>query len=349
MNNNGLWTATDGRRMGTSIEFDNLDAMRTICGANDHNISYLEALTGLEILTQGNRLLLPCGDQYQVGLFRRLMDNLEQLCTDGKEYLGESEIFMEWQMLLNAVSGEVSVGDVAAGRVQEDIYAPEDVAIKLQNNKVISPKSPNQKELILSMQHARLTFAIGPAGTGKTFLAVAYALSQILSGTRQKIILTRPVVEAGESLGFLPGGVDEKITPYVRPLYDAMEWLLSPIMIHKLEENGAIEVAPLAYMRGRSLHNAVIILDEAQNTTPVQMKMFLTRLGDNSSAVVTGDISQVDLPYKVESGLVHASRILQGVEGISFVRLGTKDVVRSRLVQRIVDAYERDSKVTYEN
>jgi len=316
-----------------NVEFENLDNMMTICGPNDRNISYLETLTGLEILTHGNTLIFSGGDDYHLQLAEELIDKLRKLCVTGKEYLGESEIFMEWQLMLN---DSPSALDIADGKLEE----AEDSSIKLQN-KIIFPKSVHQKEFIYAMQNAKLTFAIGPAGTGKTFLAIAYALQQVLSGEKQKIILTRPVVEAGENLGFLPGGVNEKITPYVRPLYDAMEWLLSPLMIKKLEENGAIEVAPLAYMRGRSLHNAVVLLDEAQNTTPGQMKMFLTRLGDNTRAIVTGDVSQIDLPYRVQSGLIHAEKILSDVSEINFIHLNAKDVVRSSLVQRIVDAYEK--------
>jgi phosphate starvation-inducible PhoH-like protein len=168
-------------------------------------------------------------------------------------------------------------------------------------------------------------------------------LGEVLGGRKQKIILTRPVVEAGESLGFLPGDLTQKIGPYLRPLYDAMEYLLPPAIIKRLEDNGAVETAPLAYMRGRSLNNACVILDEAQNTTTEQMKMFLTRLSENSTAVITGDVTQVDLPRSRKSGLVHAAAILHDVPGIGFVEFDSSDVVRSRMVQRIIDAYEKDA------
>jgi len=192
------------------------------------------------------------------------------------------------------------------------------------------------------MNENQISFAIGPAGTGKTFLAIAYALSQITSGKKQKIILTRPVVEAGENLGFLPGNLSEKLNPYVKPLYDAMEWMLPPSIVDKLETNKVIEVAPLAYMRGRSLHNSIIILDEAQNTTIEQMKMFLTRIGENSKSIITGDITQIDLPNKQKSGLVHANNILRNISGLNFINFSSKDVVRAKIVQRIINAYAKD-------
>ena len=184
--------------------------------------------------------------------------------------------------------------------------------------------------------------AIGPAGTGKTYLAVAWALKELLTKSRRKLIITRPVVEAGESLGFLPGDLAQKISPYLRPLYDAMEALVPYEVIRRLEENRSIEIAPLAYMRGRSLANCVVILDEAQNTTKEQMKMFLTRLGENSRAIVTGDITQVDLPRKSESGLAHAIGLLGSVEEILICRLDSRDVVRSELVRKIITAYENE-------
>ena len=188
-----------------------------------------------------------------------------------------------------------------------------------------------------------LVFGIGPAGTGKTYLAVAYALQEILSKKKKKLILTRPVVEAGESLGFLPGDFAQKIAPYLRPLYDAMDSLISVDAISRLEENRIIEIVPLAYMRGRSLNNSYIILDEAQNTTKEQMKMFLTRLGEGSRAIITGDITQIDLPSRTVSGLIHASRILKPLQAISFVYFSAQDVIRNPLVKKIVQAYETEN------
>jgi phosphate starvation-inducible PhoH-like protein len=181
---------------------------------------------------------------------------------------------------------------------------------------------------------------VGPAGTGKTYLAIAYALSLVLAKKARKLVLTRPVVEAGESLGFLPGDLAQKINPYLRPLYDAMEALVPFEIIHKMEENRIIEIAPLAYMRGRSLNDAFVILDEAQNTTKEQMKMFLTRLGAGSRAVITGDTTQVDLPRRTDSGLLHAVTILKSVDGIHFAYLNTQDVVRNPLIKKIIQAYD---------
>jgi phosphate starvation-inducible PhoH-like protein len=231
------------------------------------------------------------------------------------------------------------------GQTTSSVQDERDISLAV-GGKIVYPKSPRQRHYIRLMEDNQLVFSIGPAGTGKTFLAIAHALSEVLGGRKQKIILTRPVVEAGESLGFLPGDLAQKIGPYLRPLYDAMELLLPPAIIKRLEDTGAIKTAPLAYMRGRSLHNACVILDEAQNTTTEQMKMFLTRLSENSVAVVTGDITQIDLPRSRMSGLVHAAAILQNVQGVGFVEFTSTDVVRSRMVQRIIEAYEKDARRT---
>ena len=205
----------------------------------------------------------------------------------------------------------------------------------------IYPRSATQAKYIQEMMKNELVFGLGPAGTGKTYLAVALAVSMMLEGKIDKIILSRPAVEAGENLGFLPGDLKDKVDPYLRPLYDGLFDLLGAETFQKLVEKQAIEVAPLAYMRGRTLDDAFIILDEAQNTTPEQMKMFLTRMGVGSKVVVTGDVTQVDLPEKTRSGLVDALHILKGIDGIAQVYLTEKDVVRHRLVQQIVKAYER--------
>ena len=205
----------------------------------------------------------------------------------------------------------------------------------------IRPKTPGQKAYTDAIDRSTVVFGIGPAGTGKTYLAMAQAVRRLLSGQARRIVLTRPAVEAGENLGFLPGSLTDKIDPYLRPLYDALGDMLDPEALPKLMAAGTIEVAPLAYMRGRTLNDAFVILDEAQNTSPEQMKMFLTRLGFGSRMVVTGDISQVDLPGGRESGLIVVRKILAGVEGISFCELGSADVVRHRLVGRIIEAYAR--------
>ncbi len=209
------------------------------------------------------------------------------------------------------------------------------------NRKSVVPKTVGQKLYLQAIQKNPIVFGIGPAGTGKTYLAMASAISALLKGQVQRVVLTRPAVEAGEALGFLPGDLREKILPYLRPLYDAMHDLLDPEDAARLAEKGVIEIAPLAYMRGRTLANACIILDEAQNTSPEQMMMFLTRLGDESRMIVTGDITQVDLPRSKQSGLVHAPHVLKNIPGIEVHHFTASDVVRHPLVQRIIDAYEQ--------
>ncbi|MDR2110375.1 MAG: PhoH family protein, partial [Spirochaetaceae bacterium] len=208
----------------------------------------------------------------------------------------------------------------------------------------VFPRSLNQARYILGMRTHDISFCVGPAGTGKTYLAIAEALRLVLSKDMRKLVLTRPVVEAGESLGFLPGDLTQKINPYLRPLYDAMEALIPYEVIRRMEETRAIEIAPLAYMRGRSLNDCVIILDEAQNTTKEQMKMFLTRIGTGARAVVTGDATQIDLPKRVDSGLLHAVGLLSSVEGIHFAYLNTGDVVRNPLIKKIIQAYDDEKK-----
>ncbi len=212
--------------------------------------------------------------------------------------------------------------------------------------RMIFPRSPNQGEYLSAMQNKDMIFGIGPAGTGKTYLAVAVGVSLLISGKINKIILTRPAVEAGEKLGFLPGDLREKVDPYLRPLYDAMHDMLPSDQVERRLTNGEIEVAPLAFMRGRTLANAFVILDEAQNTTPVQMKMFLTRLGHNARMVITGDLSQIDLPAGIESGLHQALRILKDIPDIATIIFDETDVVRHPIVAKIVTAYDKESKPT---
>ena len=207
------------------------------------------------------------------------------------------------------------------------------------DGKPIKARNRTQEAMVSAYFENDLVFSVGPAGTGKTFVSVIWALSEVLSGRKSKLLLTRPVVEAGESLGFLPGDLQQKLNPYLRPLYDAMEYVLTPSQIKRLEESGAVEIAPLAYMRGRSVNNAVMILDEAQNATKSQMRMFLTRLGENSQAIATGDPSQIDLPHRSDSGLIEAIETLDGIHGVSVIRFSHNDTVRSRIVREIVKAY----------
>ncbi|HKL57126.1 MAG TPA: PhoH family protein [Sphaerochaeta sp.] len=318
--------------MESSIDFENEEQMERVCGINDRNLPYMEALLGCELFAKGITLTFFCPDELSGDRFQRLLLRLKDVAKR-QDHISEAEIFMEYQGLKNSTS----VMEIAQHGDKEK------TSIVVQS-RIAYPKGLHQEQYIQAMAKKQVVFGIGPAGTGKTFLAISYALSLLLSGQRQKLILTRPIVEAGESLGFLPGDLAQKINPYLRPLYDAMESMASLSTIHRLEENGSIEIAPLAYMRGRSLQNAIVILDEAQNTTIEQMQMFLTRLGEQSSAIITGDISQVDLPRHRRSGLVHASEILKDIEGVQFVLFDSGDVVRSRIVQQIIDAYALDVK-----
>ncbi len=294
------------------------DCVQLVLGANDSNLPYLEMLLASDISVRGTTI----SASEDVPLFIPFMKRLEKAAEE-RGGLKEAEIFMEFQLLSEPAAADREDGTpviVAAGR---SIY----------------PKSRAEKELFSVLRTSDVVFSIGPAGTGKTFVAVIWALSEVLSGRKGKLLLTRPVVEAGESLGFLPGDLKQKLGPYLNPLYDAAEYVLSPQQIRRMEENGTIEIAPLAYMRGRSVNNAVMILDEAQNATRAQMKMFLTRLGENSQAIVTGDPSQTDLPSRRESGLDEAVSILGGIKGVSVVRFSHSDTVRSRIVREIVRAY----------
>lgn len=314
--------------MSETLVFDTLQDLWTILGVNDRNVPYLETLLGCEILVKGNVLSILGDTPLAKPLFQRLL----ALASSKSEEFTQSEIFMEYQLidepLLSSLTEKGSVIDHE---------------IKV-GGKAIWPKSNAQKEFINALFTDQIVFGVGPAGTGKTFIAIMYALMLLLSGVKRKIVLTRPVVEAGESLGFLPGDLSQKLNPYLKPLYDAMEYVLPPSEVKRLEESGAIEIAPLAYMRGRSISHAVIVLDEAQNTTKGQMQMFLTRIGEDSQAVVTGDITQIDLPSYRESGLVDALSVLHDIYGLSMVRFTHKDVVRSRIVRAIINAYENGQR-----
>ncbi len=301
------------------------DNAELILGPNDRYLSYLELILGSDITVKGNTVTLWRNSK----LFIPLMKRLEKISSE-RGALSEGEIYMELQAVRDEEGDEKEEekGDVKTAKESITVLG-----------KSVWPKTKKQKEFISSLFKNQLIFASGPAGSGKTFLSVAYALEEIFSGRKNRIVLTRPVVEAGESLGFLPGDLSQKLNPYLRPLYDAMDLLLNPQQIKRLEENGTIEIAPLAYMRGRSLNNSIVILDEAQNTTKGQMKMFLTRIGESSTAIVNGDPSQIDLPRKSESGFTEAMRILDGIDSVSMIRFSHRDTVRSRLVRDIVKAY----------
>lgn len=324
-----------------------------LCGANDYNLDIMGKLLGARVLSRGNELYVESPDENVRKLFPSLVAAVVSAMEEGLPASPDLIIALHAE-LTPCGSGSGNGSGSAAGNggtqsaTQQDLFRGRcddflDTCIQIPGGYgKIFPRSKAQSLYLRGLAEHDLTFSVGPAGTGKTFLAMAWALRELMSKSRRKLILTRPVVEAGESLGYLPGDLVQKISPYLRPLYDAMEMMLPYETIRKLEESRAIEVAPLAYMRGRSLANCVVILDEAQNTTKEQMKMFLTRLGENTRAVVTGDITQVDLPKKIESGLVHALQVLSGVEGIMVSRMDARDVVRSPLVRKIIEAYESE-------
>jgi len=298
--------------------------MVALLGPQDEHLALLERSFDAQLHVRGNRITLT-GESAEIALAERLLDELVTIIRTGQGLTGEIV--------------ERAIGMLRA----ETSERPADIlSLNILSNRgrTIRPKTLNQKRYVDAIDRHTIVFGIGPAGTGKTYLAMAKAVQALQAKEVSRIILTRPAVEAGERLGFLPGTLSEKIDPYLRPLYDALHDMLDPETIPKLLTAGTIEVAPLAYMRGRTLNDAFIILDEAQNTSPEQMKMFLTRLGFGSKIVVTGDVTQVDLPSGVKSGLRVVEQILDGVEDVAFNRLTSGDVVRHRLVGKIVAAYD---------
>lgn len=309
----------------TRIVVPGAHSMVSLLGASDELLRIIERAFDSDIHVRGNEITVT-GDPQENAVVVQLFEELIGLLSTGA--------------VLTADDVERSVAMVrsaAPERPSEVLTA----GILSARGRTIRPKSVNQKRYVDAIDRHTVVFAIGPAGTGKTYLAVAKAVQALQAKRVTRIILTRPAVEAGERLGFLPGTLFEKIDPYLRPLYDALHDMVEPESIPRLMQNGTIEVAPLAYMRGRTLNDAFIILDEAQNTTPEQMKMFLTRLGFGSKMVVTGDITQIDLPGDTRSGLVVVREILDGIPDVHFATLGSADVVRHKLVGRIVDAYAR--------
>ena len=301
---------------------------RELFGNFDENIKLIEDTLKIDvILREGNIVLM--GEEKNVNQALKLMTELHQSVSNGKN-LDKQSISYSLSLLLEGS--------------EERIKELEDTIVLTQKGKAVQPKTLGQKEYINLIKNNDITFGIGPAGTGKTYLAVAMAVKAFKRDEVSRIILTRPAVEAGENLGFLPGDLKDKVDPYLRPLYDALFDMLGADKFNKYLERGLIEVAPLAFMRGRTLDNAFIILDEAQNTTREQMKMFLTRLGFGSKAVVTGDLTQTDLPDNKKSDLLHARDVLKGVEGIGSINLTERDVVRHALVQRIIVAYDKYDK-----
>ena len=317
----------------TEFGLFNNQLIQQLVGPQNANLKIIERELNVEIFTFGNQIRITGSDE-ATDRAKAAIDALYAKAGRGLA-IGEQEVLAAVRIsgAENAVKNKINIDDIVLKTKKRHIY----------------PRSATQAEYIVEMMNNELVFGLGPAGTGKTYLHVALAVTMMLAGSVDKIILTRPAVEAGENLGFLPGDLKDKVDPYLRPLYDALYEMLPAEQVDKKLAAGEIEIAPLAYMRGRTLANAFVILDEAQNTTPMQMKMFLTRLGENSRMVVNGDLSQVDLPRGVVSGLRDALDTLKGVNGISAVAFSANDVVRHGLVAKIVRAYEQRNKREREN
>lgn len=308
------------------IEVEKMEYLINLFGSFDENVRLIEKELDVAIINRGSEIKV-AGEPDGVDRALSTIQNLLAIAARG-DSIGEQEV-------------RYVLSQIEAGNAEQLEELGKDVICISTRGVPIKAKTLGQKQYVNSMKDSTIVFGIGPAGTGKTYLAVAAAVAAFKSKEIDRIILTRPAIEAGESLGFLPGDMQEKVDPYLRPLYDALGEMMGYEVFHKNLERGMIEVAPLAYMRGRTLDNAFIILDEAQNTTPEQMKMFLTRMGFSSRIVVTGDVTQIDLPRDKKSGLRDAEIVLKNVEGIAFNYLDERDVVRHPMVQRIVKAYER--------
>ncbi len=305
-----------------------------LLGINDSNLHIIERRFDATIVVRGDTVLLR-GEAVEVEQLEKVFRELMYLLNkNGSLTTGDVDTVID----LVTANGEPALPKGIASAMSRDEL---DAVVLFTKNQILRAKTPGQREYVREVHKNDIVFAIGPAGTGKTYLAVAMAVAALKNNEITKIVLTRPAVEAGESLGFLPGDLKEKVDPYLRPLYDALDDMMPGERLKAYIEKRVIEVAPLAYMRGRTLNNAYVILDEAQNASAMQMKMFLTRLGPNSRAIVTGDVTQIDLPNRANSGLVQIQEVLHGVEGISFVYLDRNDVVRHRLVKDIIDAYEK--------
>lgn len=304
--------------------------LRSICGSHDENLSFMAQLFGSSVESHGNFVFINSSDAIRQELFQDFLHSLQ-------DYAGR-QIPLENDLL-------EALFQASKDKFQGRYYDLRERSISFPRGKhTIFPKNLAQYQLLEMFCSKDVVFSLGPAGTGKTFLAIAYGLKALLDGEKEFLILTRPVVEAGESLGYLPGDFTQKLSPYMLPLFDSIRYLIKGELIQQLEERGAIEIAPLAYMRGRSLRNAVLILDEAQNATFEQIKMLLTRLGQNSKAILTGDPSQSDLRGRSRSGLGPSAQLLGSVEGVGVQQFHKEDIVRSPLVKRIIQKYEEDGK-----
>ncbi|MGB0935009.1 MAG: PhoH family protein [Alphaproteobacteria bacterium] len=308
------------------LQFDDNRLLSLLFGEHDQHLERIEKALDVTIAARGNTLEIH-GDAANVAAAQKALVKLYERLQGG--------------MVISTSEVDTAVRLALAPSHLPPRKPTKDGGLQIATNKrIVTPRSAGQARYIESLQRHKLVFGVGPAGTGKTYLAVAVGVSLLLQGTVDRIILSRPAVEAGEQLGFLPGGIQEKVDPYLRPLYDALHDMLPAEQVRRRMENGEIEVAPLAFMRGRTLAYSYVILDEAQNTTPLQMKMFLTRLGEGSYMVINGDQTQIDLPKGANSGLKHAMHILQGIEDVDTVKLDARDVVRHPLVANIVRAYE---------
>ncbi len=312
------------------IDFTDNRLAKTLFGEHDRHLALIEQKTGVVLTPRGNRVSIKGGAD-NTARAKAILQNLYERLESGAEVV-EADV----KAAIRMTDGPIENGKAIKPNSRQAIRT---------TKRMITPRSPAQAVYIDALRSSDLTLGLGPAGTGKTYLAVAVAVSMMLEGKIDRLILSRPAVEAGERLGFLPGDMKEKVDPYLRPLYDALYDMLPAEQVERKLDSGAIEIAPLAFMRGRTLTNAFVILDEAQNTSPMQMKMFLTRLGENSVMTITGDPSQVDLPRGIKSGLADALEILDPLDGVSVCRFSAKDVVRHGLVTRIVAAYDkRDQK-----
>lgn len=311
------------------LEACNIEQLVNLSGVKDENLEVLEDHFQVEISLRGDEMTL-VGEKENLEKTKKVIFSLLKLIVSGVSISRRDVVYAQKLVEKDKLDQLSELYHIKIARTY--------------NGKLIYPKTLGQKSYYYALKNNDVVFGIGPAGTGKTYLAVVFAVAALKNNEVKKIILTRPAVEAGESLGFLPGDLKEKVDPYLRPLYDALHDMLGVEQTEKLIEKGVIEIAPLAYMRGRTLEDAYVILDEAQNTTDNQMKMFLTRLGFRSKMIVTGDISQIDLPRNTTSGLVRALDILEGVKGISFIHLSAMDVVRHPVVQRIIERYDGNNE-----
>jgi len=315
------------------IRIEGVDTL-ALLGINDANLQVVEKRFDSTVVVRGDAITLR-GEAQEVDQLERVFKELMFLLTrNGSLTTNDVDTVID----LVTANGEPALPRSVSSSLSRDEL---DTLVLFTKNQMIRAKTPGQRTYVREIRRNDIVFGIGPAGTGKTYMAVALAVAALKNNEITKIVLTRPAVEAGESLGFLPGDLKEKVDPYLRPLYDALDDMIPAEKLRGYLEKRIIEIAPLAYMRGRTLNNAFVILDEAQNASTMQMKMFLTRLGPNSRAIITGDVTQIDLPNKMSSGLVQIQEVLKGVEGISFVYFDRNDVVRHRLVKDIIDAYDK--------